>query len=566
MDNTWSIKSFLTLVEKWAEICFVPRGTICLLCFLLFFSCRSTQQDPRPNIIWIVAEDLSPVIPSYGDSTIQTPFLSKLAAEGVCFDKCFSPSGVCAPSRAAITTGIYPITMGANHMRTGPWFPGVTPEISNAYAKRAMPPGIVPYEVVLPSETKMMTEYLRAEGYYCTNNAKEDYQFMKSVVAWDESSQQAHWRNRPAGQPFFSVFNIEVTHESQIWQKENDSLWIENDAEVVIPPYLPDTDRAKKDIRRMYSNIAEMDHQVGTILAQLEEDGLLDHTYIFWFSDHGGPLPRQKRLLYDSGIRVPMIIRHPDGLGAGTRNDELVSFVDLAPTVLSIAGIRPSSSMQGRAYLGKYAVEEPKYIYAASDRFDESREDPIRAIRDRRYKYIRYYDTLEPMYYPVGYRDQMPIMQELHLLHDKGELNAAQALWFRSQKPKEELFDTYTDMYEVHDLSVDMAYDTVKQRLSKALDDWLSTTQDLNMMPESALRTYFWPGGQQPVTSAPQIERKGNKIEISTTTVGASIGYKLATDTTETWQIYTAPIQSNERLKVIAHRVGYKPSSIIEVY
>ena len=171
----------------------------------------------------------------------------------------------------------------------------------------------------------MFSEILRSQGYYCTNNAKQDYQFIKTPTAWDENSRNAHWRKRPIGKPFFSIFNFGVTHESRIWAKSQDSLWVDYNLKVPVPPYLPDTEVGRRDIRRMYSNILEMDYQVGEILKQLEEDGLMDSTIVVWYTDHGGPLPRQKRLLYESGLKVPMIVRFPEKLFAGKRDDRLIS-------------------------------------------------------------------------------------------------------------------------------------------------------------------------------------------------------------------------------------------------
>ena len=555
----------------------VPRGTMTLIvlsfCFAImgisFSSCSDKSgAETLPNIVWIVAEDLSPVIPSFGDSTISTPHLSRLAEEGVCYDNVFSPSGVCSPSRAAIATGMYPTHIGANHMRTGPWFPGITEEFIKQYAKNAMPPGLVPYETVPPSEVRMMSEILRTNGYYCTNNSKEDYQFMKSVVAWDESSRNAHWRNRKGSQPFFSVFNLNVTHESQIWARANDTLLLDTNLEVPVPPYLPDTEIAKDDIRRMYSNIKVMDNQVGEIISQLEEDGLLEDTYVFWYSDHGGPLPRQKRLTYDSGIRVPMIIRFPNKENAGSRDDQLVSFIDFAPTILSLAYINPPDYLDGQAFLGKHKSDNKRtYIHAAADRFDESVPDRIRTVRDDRYKLIRYYDRELPMFLHVGYRDQMPIMRELSRLKETNQLTDAQALWFRDKKPVYELFDTQTDPHEVNDLFDDGSMEAVKSRLIGELDKWLASFEDLNMIPEEELIAKFWPEGQKPRTEEPFFSKEGGKIQLDSRTEGASIGYRVfsGVDTVSTWKVYTHPITITKDQKVvaIAHRLGYYPSPMV---
>ncbi len=314
----------------------------------------------KPNIIWLVAEDLSPLLPSFGDSTVETPNLSRLAEEGVRYTHVFSVAGVCSPSRAALATGMYPSGIGAHHMRTLYQQPA------------AKEKGIINYECVPPAEVKMVSQIMRENGYYCTNNSKEDYQFFPSKMAWDESSVYAHWRNRPWSQAFFSIFNFGVTHESNTWnpfgrpydletfppERDGEDWWLRfqgvekplfvpEDLEVPIPPYLPSTETVVKDVRRVYSNIVEMDRHVGVILDQLEEDGLLDNTIVVWYTDHGGPLPRQKRLLYDSGLEVPMIIRYPDGRRAGEKDDRLISFVDFAPTLLSMAGVNPPEYMDG---------------------------------------------------------------------------------------------------------------------------------------------------------------------------------------------------------------------------
>ena len=539
---------------------------LCLLLLVLSTGCQPTDtQQPtpdiaseiqwpeRPNILWIVAEDLGPYLPDFGDHTIETPTLSRLASEGISYDHFYSPSGVCAPSRAAIATGMYPTHIAANHMRT---------------AGRLMPEGIPSHEAMPGPEVKMFSEYLRKAGYYCTNNSKEDYQFRKTPTAWDESSQEAHWRNRKDGQPFFAIFNLGVTHESQIWRRAEDSLWVEPDLEVPVPPYLPDNEIGRRDVRRMYSNIRMMDYQAGQIIQALEEDGLLDNTIIFWYSDHGGPLPRMKRMCYDSGINVPLIIRFPDGYGAGTRNEDLLSFIDLAPTVLSLTGVAPPSYLDGKAFLGTYrSAVKSKYIHAAGDRFDRQ-YDMIRAVKDKRFKYIRYYQPEKPMYLPVAYREQMPIMQELLRMKKAGELNDIQAQWFRETKPAEELFDTQQDPHEILDLAQDPEYAEKLAELRAECDRWVNSFWDTGLIPETELMARIWPDGTQPKTASPVITDENGKISLACTTPGASIGYKILSTEEEpaSWQLYDTPfdLPPGIRLKVIAHRLGYARSPEIE--
>ena len=523
----------------------------------------------KPNIVWIVAEDLGPYIPSFGDSTISTPNLSKLASDGICYDNFYTPHAVCAPARAAIITGMYANSIGANHMRTGPWFSGPASELTIKKYRKSMPRDLKPYEAVPPKDVKMFTEYLRANGYYCTNNSKEDYQFVKTPTSWDDSNGKAHWRNRPEEKPFFSVFNINVTHESKIWSKANDSLWVAENLDVPVPPYLPNTETALKDIRRMYSNIVEMDHRVGEIIKELKDDGLLENTIVMWYTDHGGPLPRQKRLLYDSGIKVPMIIRFPEKRNHGQRDQRMISFVDLAPTMLSLTGIEIPGHMQGSAFLGKKMRPiEPKYVFGAADRFDE-KYDKVRSARDQRFKYIKYYEPDIPMFLEVSYRNQMPIMQELLRLEKENRLNAAQKLWFRDQKPEEELFDLLNDPHELNDLSQDPKHKEKLEELRLACRSWTEQIHDTGLIPEDELISLMHPNGAQSETNPPSIKIINNLLEIQCETEGASIGYKLycASDDPEQqpWTIYTKPIRisNNMQLHTIAHRIGFLPSEVV---
>ena len=368
----------------------------------------------------------------------------------------------------------------------------------------------------------------------------------------------------------FSVFNFNITHESQIWVQAKNPLRVPYDLDVPIPPYLPDTEVAKQDVRQVYSNIVAMDEQVGKILDELEQDGLLESTVIFWFSDHGGPLPRQKRLLYDSGLRVPMIIRYPDQWRAGERDDQLISFVDFKSTALSLAGIEPPDYVDGRAFAGKFqSSESRRYVHAAADRFDRQ-YDTIRAVRDERFKYLRNYYPERGYYLPLTYREQMPIMQELLFLRDQGKLKEAQSQWFRESKPLEELFDTRTDPHELHDLAHDPAYSDKLLELRAELDSWLSGFEDKGMMSELDLINEIWPDMEQPVTSSPTAYKQYGRIVLSSLTPGANIGYQIlgpGKPFDSTWKVYTDPLQlaPGMRLIAIAHRIGFRPSSMIEL-
>ena len=543
----------------------------------------------RPNILWLLTEDMGPYIPPFGDSTVVTPNLSKLANEGVIYPNLYSTSGVCAPSRAALATGMYPSSIGANHMRT------------NSYTKER---GLPAYEAVPPSEVKMISEWFRKAGYYCTNNYKTDYQFKAPVTAWDESSPYAHWRNRNDNQPFFSVINFTDTHESGLFEpygfreietrlyhagdttyswknkgashannrmtEEETPIHLPKDTKFNVPPYLVDNDVAQRDMWKLYNNIAEMDRQVGAVLKQLEDDGLLENTIVFFYGDHGGPLPREKRLIYDSGLNTPMIIRFPKKLQAGTKDNQLISFVDFAPTLLSLIGEEPKPYMQGQAFLGSFKDEQRDYIHAAADRFD-AETDVIRAVRDKQFKYIRNYRPEQGYYLPIEYRERIPAMKELLRLRDEGQLNEDQKQWFRESKPKEELFDCSVDPFELNSLADNPAYQEKLNELSAEMDKWLESIEDNPDLPEAELIKKLWNDNDaQPVTSEPIIKNENGKVTISCETEGASIGFKVVENGEKAqkyWEVYknTIELPKGAKLLVQAHRIGYKPSETVQI-
>jgi len=521
--------------------------------------------DFQPNILWITCEDMSPRLGCYDDPIARTPTIDKLASQGIRYINAYSISGVCAPSRSALITGMYPTTIGSMHMRT------MTRTSSIAQITDPELLAIPTYEAVPPPEVKCFTEYLRAKGYYCSNNSKEDYQFKRPITAWDESSQKAHWKNRRPGQPFFSVFNFTVTHESQVWSRAGDTL-ITDPNKVVVPPYYPDSPIIRRDIARHYDNIALMDAQVNDILSQLKADGLEDSTIIFFFSDHGDGLPRAKRWIYDSGIKVPLIIKYPGNWQAGNVTDELVSFVDFAPTVLSLAGIEVPDHLQGQASAGSQRAEPRDYIYAAKDRMDPAM-DNRRAVRDKRYKYIRNYMPDRPYVQFLPYRDQMALMQELFRYEKEGKLDQVQALWFQKTKPIEELYDTWEDPYEVNNLASDPRSHDILERLRDEHLKWKEETKDWGLIPETELIKELWPpDGIQPATKDPEFNVKENTesgmqlVSLSCSTPGSSIAYTL--DDSEHWLLYSKPFEVSNEVRVSAQaiRIGYKPSEIVVKY
>ncbi len=425
----------------------------------------------RPNILWITCEDISPNLGCYGDRYARTPVLDRLASQGVRYSDAYAITGVCAPNRSCLITGMYPSTIGSHDMRS---------------------------TTRLPDAVRCFPEYLRNAGYYCTNNVKTDYNFAVPKAAWDESSRKAHWRNRPEGRPFFSVFNFTVCHESQI--RQPDKSFFQNTsrltpdqrhdpARVSVPSFHPDTPESRQDWARYHDLITAMDYQAGDVLRQLEEDGLADETIIIFFSDHGAGMPGCKKWVWESGLHVPLIVRFPEKYRRwspgepGTVCDRLVSFVDFAPTVLSLAGVPVPAVMQGEAFLGPQAVEPRQYVYAIRDRMAE-RYDTVRVVRDRRYQYIRNYMPHRTWSQFVSYTEEMPTMKVWRRLAEAGKLNEIQTRYFLPTKPIEELYDTAADPHQIRNLAGESEHQETLQRMRQESIAWMKQTRDLGLLPE----------------------------------------------------------------------------------
>lgn len=519
---------------------------------------KDVEIPERPNFVFIITEDIGCYLPCYGDSTVALPNVEKLAGEGMILAHAYSTAGVCAPSRSALITGMYPTSIGSNNMRTR-LHPGCD----------VLP--IHEYEVVPPPEVKCFTHHLREKGYYCTNQGKRDWQFGAMLAAFNDYGYDgAHWRNREEGQPFFCIFNIFDTHESQIWEREDRPMLCDTSL-VEIPPYYPETKPVHDDVARMYSNIIEMDKKVGHIINQLEEDQLLDSTFVFFISDHGGPLPRQKREILDAGLHVPLIIRFPGGKNAGTRFEELVSFIDLAPTVLSLANIQIPDYLQGQAFLGEQKGIPRKYVFGARDRMD-TEYDRSRSVSDGKFVYVKNYHPELPWIQEIKYREQMDIMHEIHQLAEENKLNNIQQQWIQPNKPQVQLYNTIEDPYEIKNLANEKKYREKQNELRIALDEWIAKYDQWGDIPEYEMVQEMWPGFKQPETADPKIISQKDSIYISCVTEGASIVYHIAgslkkPDPSEpnAWNLYTGPVKIDEHkiIYALAERIGYKQSNVI---
>lgn len=546
---------------------------VLIFCVAQLQAQNKTKTVSRPNILWITCEDISPFIGAYGDSEVKTPNIDRLAKEGVRYTHVYTTAGVCAPSRSAIITGMYQTSIGTQHMRTI-GVPKYQPVPS--------------YSAVIPYYVKCFPEYLRKAGYYCTNNEKQDYQFEAPVTVWDENGPAASFRNRPQGKPFFSVFNLFITHESQLFSRK-DSLLVDTNT-VSVPPIYPDTKAVRNDIARNLTNIERMDSEVGELLQMLKDDGLYDNTIIFFYSDHGGALPWMKREVLERGTHIPFVIRFPGAKNAGTVNNDLISAVDFAPTVLSLAGVPIPSYMQGQAFLGAQKSKTPhKYVFAARDRMD-TEYDRVRMVRDKQYRYLYNYMPEKPYYQNIQYRLSVPMMRDILKLRDEGKLDSLQVSWFRT-KPLEELYEVQHDPYEYHNLATDSKYKTKLIELRTAFQNWTKKVGDMGGIPEKEMIKQMWNGKDSaPVTATPQVIKVNGGVKLLCATKGASIGYRIikaaAGDTpiihtiqsydfgyafgrknggkqptAPSWQVYNGEVialESADILIVNAMRIGYK--------
>lgn len=528
----------------------------------------TVNAQDKPNIIWLSCEDIDPALSCYGAKGISTPNIDRIASEGIRYTHAYATVGVCAPSRSSIITGMYPVSIGTQNMRTGNHYAFHEPEEetykTNIQVTDFRGRNVPEYSAVLPSFVKCFPEYLREAGYYCTNNAKCDYQFNCPITVWDEVSKKASFKNRTKDQPFFAVINFEVTHESRIWMNKEHPMLVNPDS-IDIPAYYPTNPVVKKDVGRKYSNIEELDQQIGEMLADLEKEGLLDNTIIFFWSDHGGPLLRQKRAVGNSGLHVPLLVRFPDKKMAGSVVGDIVSLMDLGPTVLSLAGIKPPDYMHGKAFLGSYKTIQPhKYAFGSADRFDES-IDRSRSVLDGRFVYIRNYFPELPLIYRNKYREQIEMTQELIKMSLNNELKDDAAYIFMKTKPEEELYDLQNDPYEVHNLANIPEYAAKLNELRSALSKWQMTVGDKGLIDEYDLVQMMWPGLIQPETEKPVLNIVKNTVSILCNTEGASIAYQVNDEIgKQHWNLYHKPVslQKGDKIAARAVRIGYKTSGI----
>jgi uncharacterized sulfatase len=425
------------------------------------------RADDRPNIVWLTSEDHGPHMGCYGDPLARTPNVDALAAKGMLFRRVWSCAPVCAPARTAIISGLYTSSSGGQHMRS-----------------------MVP----LPAELKLYPQFLRQAGYYCTNNSKEDYNVRAPMDLWDESSPKAHWHNRRAGQPFFAIFNSTKSHEGQIRTRPHRQ--VTQPGSIRLPAYHPDTPEVRQDWAQYYDKVSEADADASARLKELDSAGLASDTIVFYYADHGSGMPRCKRWPANSGLHVPLVVyfpekwRHlaPREYQPGGVSDRMVNFVDMAPTVLSLAGIEPPGWMQGYAFAGSYQTEPQPFLFGERGRMDE-RMDLVRSVTDGRYVYLRNYFPHVSQAQHVSYQFETPTTRVWRTLFDQGRTNDAQSIFWQVPKSPEELYDLASDPDEVRNLAGLPEYQGVLRKLRQAQRDHAAEIRDVCFLPEGEIHS-----------------------------------------------------------------------------
>jgi len=419
----------------------------------------------RPNILWLTSEDHGPHMGCYGDTYADTPNVDALAARGMLFKHVWSCGPVCAAARTTIIAGMYSPSTGGEHMRS-------------------MAP--------MPKGTKMYPQFLREAGYYCTNCSKEDYNLKKPEGVWDVSAGNAHWKNRKEGQPFFAIFNETCSHESQIRKRPH--VAIHDPAKARVPAYHPDTPEVRQDWAQYYDQVTLADASAGRRLKELEEAGLAADTIVFYYADHGSGMARNKRWPCNSGLQVPMVVyfppkwKHlaPKEYGAGVKSDRLVSFVDLAPTLLSIIGVQPPEWMQGYAFAGKFQTEPQPFVYGFRGRMDE-RYDCVRSVTDGRFVYLRNYMPHLSQGQHVNYQFETPSTRVWREMYDAGKLTPEQSIFWKTPKDSEELYDLHSDPDEVHNLAAKPEHAATLAKMRAAQENLALKIRDAGMIAEGEM-------------------------------------------------------------------------------
>lgn len=439
------------------------------------YSAEGSSDQSRPNILWVTSEDNSHHwIGCYGNKNAKTPNIDQLASDGIRYRYAYSNAAVCAVARNTLILGRYACSTGTHNMRS---------------------------RYPVPKDFRTYPSFLRDAGYYCVNRSKTDYNFKTNDKShWDECGSKAHWKNRADGQPFFAVFNTTISHESCLFSKKTDSFRqrgaipktpSRDPSSVELPPHYPDTPEIRQDWVTYMDIITVMDKQVGSWLQELDDEGVRENTIVFYYSDHGGILPRAKRYINDTGTRVPLIVRFPKKwqhlapAESGTVNDRPVAFIDLPPTVFSLAGVEIPEQFQGRAFAGKAAVENEPFVFLYGQRFDSRMLRFVRAVTDGEYRYIRNFHPHRHRGIRAGYPHGQVGWQSIYKLKQAGELSEVQLGYWNQPQPVEELYHTADDPWELNNLADDPKHAERLARMRSATLNKMREIGDTGLVPES---------------------------------------------------------------------------------
>ena len=440
------------------------------LFLLALLSLSAAPAAEKPNILWLIAEDMGPTALScYGQKEAATPNLDRLAADGVRYTRAYSTAPVCSASRSAFMTGMYQTTIGAQNHRS---------HRDDGYR--------------VPEGVRVLPEWMRDAGYFTANvvtlpaefgfrgTGKTDWNFTPPEKPFDS----ARWSDLASHQPFYAQINFKETHRAYHAPKRADP------AKVEIPPYYPDHPVTREDYAKYLDDATELDRKAGMILAQLEREGLADNTIVMFFGDHGESMVRGKQFCYEEGLHIPLLIRWPKKLAApahfksGATDNRLIEAIDLAPTMLALAGAPVPAKMQGRVFLGEKTAPPREYAFGARDRCDET-VFRFRTVRDDRYRYIRNFTPERPFLQKNDYKErQYPVWTLLPRLNAEGKLTPAQAALCAPTMPAEELYDLTADPHEIKNLASSPEHAAVRKRLAGVLEKWIEDSNDQGRVPE----------------------------------------------------------------------------------
>ena len=523
---------------NWVCLLFVGGIT----CIFLLTGCNPRNSvntsDDAVSMVWIFCEDQGLFFPQYGDSTVAMPALTALASEGTVFDNMYSVSPVCAPSRSSIMTGILPTALGTQHMR------------AYGKGKRRNPhTGLPFYSAPAPAGVRAFTEYMRAQGVYCTNRFKEDYNFEAPPLAWDASSPTAHWRNRPDGAPFFSIINLFASHESQVWAKADHPCGVSNH-EIEVPPILPDDPAVRKDLATNYCNLMKVDSALSEIVAQLKEDGLYAQTTIVFTSDHGGPFPGFKRSVSEAGLHVPFVVKWGQGVKAPARHAGLFSFLDLAPMALAHFGIPIPPALSGMPV----GIQSHGHgaVFGAGDRFD-SELHRKRSVRAGRWRLTRHDLGKPELSFGITYRNQMGTM---NAIWNQPATQNTRTESSRLSTPTWELYDVLADPWCQRSLAGDDAMQSCMDSLRALLNEAFPKDEDWGQWDESEMVNHFSVLTGVPLAAA-SLQHTSSGWSLAHEDPNVSLGWRCA-DAKSGW--FLSPIPHGldcDTLESLSHRIGW---------